>query len=155
MNKSLTIQSSFIYIIGVLCMFLYNLICFVMSKYNCCMFLNIKGLLYVLRSARNHNYKKVSCNTHFMSINFKQFHKSWRTKFESLIRYNPSFLCGQYLQYCKHFPFQWQTSIDGLKRAAKMHAELVVMRTVFVPCDFLPNVLQQIAFHECINESSI
>ena len=45
-------------------------------------------------------------------------------------------------------------SIDGLKRVAKMHAEAVVMRTVFVPSDFLPNGLKQINFHECINEST-
>ena len=125
-------------------MFLYNHICFVMSNYNCCMFLNINGFLYVLRSTRNHNYKKESCNTHFMLINFDQFHRSWRTKFESLIRYNPSFLREQYLHYCTYFPFHWQTSIDGLKRVAKMHAEAVVMRTVFVPRDILPNVLNNV-----------
>ena len=53
-NKSLTIQSSFIYMIGLQCIFLYNLICFEISKCNWCMFLNIEGLLYAVRSARNH-----------------------------------------------------------------------------------------------------
>ena len=47
-------------------------------------------------------------------------------------------------------------SIDGLKRVAKMHAEAVVMRTVFVPRDIVPNVLKiTLTFYECINESSI
>ena len=107
------------------------------------------------KRAQPYLIKIVSCNTHFTSINFEQFHRSWKTKFEFLIRYNPFILPRQFLHYCTVFPFQWQKSIDGLKRVAKMHAEFVVMRTVFVPSDFLPNVLQQIAFYECINETSI
>ena len=45
-------------------------------------------------------------------------------------------------------------SIDGFKRVAKVHAEAVVMRTVFVPNDVLPNMSKHMAFYECINESN-
>ena len=79
--------------------------------------------------------KIVSCNTHFTSINFEQFNRSDKTKFEFSIRYNPSILRRQFLFYAHIFRFNniKCNSIDGFKRVAKCTPKLLLCGQFLYP----------------------